>query len=433
MKKIVLILTIVLFGTVANYAQEDKFGSDPDRCRMNLSLYKEFVKQKNYVDAQEGWRVVYEICPKATKSIYIDGAKIYRYEIKKEKDAEVKSKFVDTLMLIYDNRIKYFNQEESVRGRQGLDLYKYRKSDYEKAYGYMEISVKGGKAHAAVLQSFMQATVKMYKNEKIDPGQVVTNFSSCSKSIAVQIAAEEDTTKAVKLKKVQSNIEALFIKSGAADCQVLIDYYTPKFEAEPKNLELLKTTTKFLNMNKCTDSELFMNASIALYDIEPSGEAAYNIAKLSLKAKKYNKAIGFYKDAIDKTEDVELKAKYSYELAIVYNNQKQYASARASALKAASLKSGWGEPYLLIGKAYANSSGSCGADKFEKNAVYWIAVDMLKKAKSIDPSVAGKANELIARYKQYFPTKEEAFFKGINNGDSYSVGCWINGTTKARF
>jgi len=434
MKRVFLILMVILLSTGYNYAQEnDKFGSDPQTCKMNLSLYKEFVRQKNYADAMEGWRVVFDICPKATKSIYLDGAKIYKDAIKKNKDAALKDAYVDTLMLIYERRIENFNQRESVKGRQGFDLYKYRKSDYEKAYEYMKISVEAGKATSSVLQSYMQVTLKMYKEQKIDPGEVVNNFSMCSKQIGDMIKEQEDTNKVAKYKITQNNIEGLFIKSGAADCDVLTTYYTPKFEADKENIELLKTITRFLSMNKCTDSELFMKASEALYPIEPSAQAAYNIAILSLKAKQYSKAIEYYKKAVEKESDTEVKAKYLFEMARVYYAQSQYASARTYAQKAAKMKSKWGEPYILIAKLYAASSNDCGEDKFEQNSVFWVAVDKLNTAKSIDPSVAAEANKLIASYKKGFPNKEEAFFKGINEGDSYTVKCWINETTKARF
>jgi len=432
MKRVFLILMVILLGTGYNYAQ-DKFGSDPEKCKMNLSLYKEFVRQKNYADAMEGWRVVFDICPKATKSIYLDGVKIYKSAIKKTKDENLQNVYVDTLMLIYERRIENFNQKESVKGRQGFDLYKYRKTDYEKAYGYMKISVEASKATSSVLQSYMQVTLKMYKNKKIDPGEVVNNFSMCSKQIGDMIKEQKDTNKVAKYKITENNIEGLFIKSGAANCDVLTTYYTPKFEADKENVELLKTITRFLSMNKCTDSELFMKASEALYPIEPSAQAAYNIAILSLKAKQYPKAIEYYKKAVEKEPDTEIKAKYLFEMARVYYAQSQYANARTYALKAAKMKSRWGEPYILIAKLYAASSNDCGEDKFEHNAVFWVAVDKLNTAKSIDPSVAAEANKLIASYKQGFPNKEEAFFKGINDGDSYTVKCWINETTKARF
>ena len=57
---------------------------------------------------------------------------------------------------------------------------------------------------------------------------------------------------------------------------------------------------------------------------------------------------------------------------------------------------------------------------------------MFKKAKSVDPNVTAQANQLITDYSQYFPTKEELFFRSITEGDSYTVGGWINKSTTAR-
>ena len=62
----------------ASAVVESKFGEDSVNCVTNISLYREYVKQKNYDDAITPWRQAYINCPKATKNIYIDGAKIYR-------------------------------------------------------------------------------------------------------------------------------------------------------------------------------------------------------------------------------------------------------------------------------------------------------------------------------------------------------------------
>ena len=44
--KLVLV-QLILVGTMNGYAQDDKFGSDPDKCKENVSLYREYYKQKN--------------------------------------------------------------------------------------------------------------------------------------------------------------------------------------------------------------------------------------------------------------------------------------------------------------------------------------------------------------------------------------------------
>ena len=119
-------------------------------------------------------------------------------------------------------------------------------------------------------------------------------------------------------------------------------------------------------------------------------------------------------------------------MAACNNEMNNNLKARELALKAVSIRTNWGEPHILIGQLYADSKSSCSSISLP-NAVYWVAVDMFLKAKTIDPSVEEKANKLILAYSKYFPNKEEAFFQNVTEGNSYSIGCWINETTKARF
>ena len=101
-------------------------------------------------------------------------------------------------------------------------------------------------------------------------------------------------------------------------------------------------------------------------------------------------------------------------------------------MKAANLKSDWGEPFLILGDIYVASANSCGNNNLERGAVYWVAVDMFKKAKSVDDILSSKANKRISTYSKYFPSKEDCFFDNLSSGDNYKVGCWIDKSTKVR-
>ncbi len=435
MKQFILNIGILsfLFLSLGLKAQDDsKYGDNPDQCKRDLSEYIEFVKQKNYIDALPAWRRVYKACPQSSKSIYINGPKIYKAMMKKDKANKLA--YLDTIMQIYDKRIEYFGQEGNVIGRKGNDLYRYNKKAYEEAYGYLKKSAElmGGKAQPAILQQYMATSADMYKNKKIDAGQVVSDFSKISDAlVAIQERLKEKPAKLEKIKKVEENVGKLFIATGAGSCDVLVEHFTSKFNETPKDIELLKTITKYLNKGECTDSKLFFDASVNLYELEPSSVAAYNIAKMAAKKKDFAKASDFYKKAIEMEENDENKAQYYYELAAV--SVKTPSVSRGYALKAAALKPGWGAPYILIGRLYAGAANSCGEDKFTKAAVYWLAVDMFIKAKSIDPSVTEEANKLIATYKPYFPGKEDAFAYNVTQGAVVKIECWINETTKARF
>ena len=156
--------------------------------------------------------------------------------------------------------------------------------------------------------------------------------------------------------------------------------------------------------------------------------------------KDYVKAAAFFKQALSLLEQEEddenldeNAANLELFLAKAYFGAGDFSSARVHAKKAASHKSGWGEPYMLIGDMYVESIKKCTDETDGKlKTPYWVAVDMYKKAKSVDASVAGKASAQIAKYSQYFPAKSDAFFYNLTEGSDYTVGCWINETTKVR-
>ena len=445
MRKVNLMLGVFLFVAISVFGQDDsaakqtesKYGKDSVQCMMDLSLYREYVKQKNYTEALPGWRKVFANCPRATKNIYIDGAKIYRYLIKQEKDDAAKKKLVDTLMMIYDQRIKYFAQEGSNLARKAVDLYSYDRSRYAESYDLATKSheILQDKTPAAAMLILFQTSLKKFRKKEEEKEQLVNDFSEASAVLDKQYNTQQNQKKKDRIKKYQTILEDLFAKSGAADCETLVGIYSPKFDANKENVVFLKQVLKILDKIGCTESDLFAQAAEALYKQEPSADAAYGLAKVFLKKQKYSKSVEYYKEAISHTDSVtDVKADYYFELAtIVGGKLGQNEAARSYAYKALAIRPNWGDPYLLIGNLYAGSSKSCGEDEFHQKAVFWAAVDKFLKAKAVDPSCSEKANKFISKYSQYFPDKENAFFNNVKEGDSFSIGCWINETTKARF
>ena len=126
------------------------------------------------------------------------------------------------------------------------------------------------------------------------------------------------------------------------------------------------------------------------------------------------------------------KADYYLGLALTQSKLGQYSDSRDNALKAEQLHPNWGEPYILIGQIYAESQNQCSNITLPAS-VFWVAVDKFTEAKKVDPTVEEKANKLIITYSKYYPKKEDAFFQNVHEGDTYTVGCWINEKTTARF
>jgi hypothetical protein len=143
-----VIVQLVLMGTMNSFAQEDdKFGSNPDKCKENVSLYREYYKQKNYDDALPGWRWSFFNCPTATKNIVINGPKIIEHQVKKnEADTVLKNAYLDTLWMIYDKRIELYPADKGYAlGRKGMDMYDYAGEDYTDVYNTLTESMKADK------------------------------------------------------------------------------------------------------------------------------------------------------------------------------------------------------------------------------------------------------------------------------------------------
>jgi len=439
--RIILVNVLLLIIPIMVFSQKgvedgSRFGNGEDsiRCIRNLSLYREYVKHGNFDDAIGPWRIVFTECPVSTKNIYIDGAKMYNVFIKNETDPAIQTGLIDTLMMVYDQRIKYYKQTGSVRGRQGVDLLRYKLNDPEKlqeGYTYLKESINllKNKASIAVVATFMKATYLLYEHNIITDLQVIDDYALVSDIIDFLLASNADDANALKVKE---SVDLGFIISGAATCESLLNYFKPEFEARKDDLSFVKKVVTFLHTLDCEEDPLYARAAEELYILEPSAQAAFSLAKLFVTRQDFDKAVKYYNEAIDKETDNNKKADYFYQLGVVTNaKMNKPQKAREYALQAIEYRPGWGEPYILIGDAYA-ASRDCFSDDFEKTTIYWAAVDKFITAKNLDTEVSEKAGNRISTYSQYFPDVETVFFQGFQEGDSYTVGCWINETTKVR-
>jgi tetratricopeptide (TPR) repeat protein len=412
-------------------------GEDSIRCLRNISLYREYARQKLYKDALPYWRMAFKECPKASKNIYIDGAKIIKYYIGKEKDENIKSALVDTLMLIYDQRIEYYNDKCNVRGRQGVDLLRYRRYDdleyMEQGYNYLKESMDlcKNKTSEAVLATLISASITLCQNEQISNEQV---FEDYLRSIDILNSKLKKDTGDMTIISLKEDLTENFTSKQLCNCDILIPVFRKRMEKDPDNIEDLKTITTVLKKSNCTDSDLFFKASKNLHKTLPSAESAENIAVMAFIKDKYEEAIRYYNHAIKLETDSLKKAGYYLGLAKSNYKLKNPQRAKNFALKAINLNKNWGEPYLLIGQLYAESKDDlAAAEECLPKAAYWFAVDKFIEAKKIDSNVESEANKLISTYSIYFPSIEDAFFCGIKEGDTYNVRLWINETTVARF
>lgn len=366
--------------------------------------------------------------------MYLHGINMFKVQFQKAKTGEEQQKFADTVMMIYDQRMKYFGEKGYYLARKGVDMAAMKPSMKMEAYElfHQSIEILGNEVPDFAVNEMMRSALSLYLDNKITKDDMVNNFATSSDIISYQMSKAKTDEDREKLKQIQDNVELIFTQSGAAECESLIPVLQPRFEAHPDDLEVVKNIVNLLRKRDCEASELYEKSAEALYKLEPSANAAYSLARVFLKKENWSKSSEYYTEAIKNETDSLMKARYYKELAeitLVVGNPAKAVSYANNALR---LNPSDGAPYLTIGKAYANAK-NFGENKFEARTIYWVAVDMFYRAKSVDTSIVGEANKLIGVYSQYFPDKEEAFFYNVTEGSDYTVKGWINRTTKVRF
>ncbi len=437
---------ILLFTSFAVHAQGQ---GDMNNCLRNYSLYKEYYKQKNYNDALPYWRIAHESgCvqkfyesgkyKKLSKIILQHGATIYKHEVEEalaKNDKQTAYAYLDTVMNLYSERMKFFpNDSARVLGYMGINLLKYKKESPEamkKAYAYLEQAIEVGQQSTKVpiMAAYMDLTISLFKDRVITSEEVVNNYATLSGIIEKKLNENPDNEEVLKLKDA---IAAQFTNSGAATCESLIALFSPKFEENKDNPDVMKKYVFWLKNTGCEDAELYLKSMIALNKIEPSSALAHDISKIYKKRGDYDKAISYLKQAVEEEQDGTVKSKFYLEIAdIMFRIKKDLPGAKSYCVKAMQADPKSGLPNMLLGRIYANAK-NYGEDDLAHAAVFWAAVDQFKIAKKKDPSLANMANEYIATYSKHFPSQETVFFYTFKEGDTYELGGWINEKTKVR-
>lgn len=441
MKRIILkyLLTtfLIFFSGIIVLGQNGSSSTGTDQaedvqCELELSNMAEFMKINLPDYAYSAWQKLFEHCPDASKNIYISGAKIFADKLRDVNNDQRKQELFDTLMMIYDRRIEYFGEEGYVMGRKGMDIIRYNEQEYDKAYEAFSHSAEllEEETNLSVLTGLVQTSSVMLKTEKISPAEFLNDYMTASAILEEKRKAGQNPA---KLKRVSGTMDKILSNTRISDCDAIRSALADKINAPDVEGDFLRLSLDLLTVSGCENTEFFADVNEKLMEVDPSPDLAYQVARYNLKNDNYEKAAEYIKKAIDNESDPEQKALYEYQLAVVKLSKLDAPEeAKQLAMLAAEHKPGWGDPYFVAANAILEGVKNCNLEKFDRQAAYWLATDYAYRAKQEDPAVADKANELIGQYKTNYPSVEETFFRSLNQGDSFRIGCWINETTTVK-
>jgi len=411
-------------------------GQDSINCLMNLSLYREFFKHDNFKDAIGPWRLVFSQCPAASEQMYVDGVKMYKSFIDDNSDLEIKNGLVDTLMLIYDQRTKYFDDEGAILGRKAIDLlrFDFKREDIESvemAHTWLKksLELEQKKSRDAVFVVFVSSSISLAKSGTVDESVAIEDYFYATDLIDAILAKKATPS----MKRAKETMDETMLSSGYLTCEKLNEYFEPQFEGNTANEDFLRKVIKFYDATGCTRANVYAKASELLYTISPTPDAGLPLARLFAIKEEYVKASRYYKEALSaESLDNETKATILYELSFVTEQLKDFCEAIGYAKQAISINPDFGKAYLLLGDLYIAGKGSLGDDDFAQRTAFWAAADKYSKAKSVDPSLASDAAKKINDYMSQYPNSEDLFFRTLKEGESYLVKGCINEYTTVR-
>lgn len=444
--KIKTLAAILFFsaGTVSAFAQDEN-------CNANSSISHEAVRAGNFKDAYIPWKEVLNNCPLLRFYTYADGFKILQSFLDADNAANGNSrasadykKYFDELMEVHDLRMKYIPEFQtkmqgvpSVADALGVKAIAYLnyapQADIDLVYKWLGESIAESKSSASgtVLHYYLDMSLNKLKKDPAHKEQFILDYLATAEYIEEGLAnATKESTRA-NLQVVKENAVAMFINSGAASCESLQEIYGPKVEANKTDPKVLQEALDIMKMMNCTEENAYFQASLYSYQIEPTADAAVGCAYMSYKKGDYEATVKFFDEAIGLETSDAKKADLSYRAAVVLSAAKRLSNARSYAQKAISYDESFGKAYILIAQLYATSPNWSDENALNK-CTYFVVIDKLQRAKSVDPSLAEEANKLIGTYSRYTPAPADLFMLGYKAGDRITIGGWIGESTTIR-
>lgn len=442
MKKFALKLAIVaaaLMAAGSASAQQDfgpTWGATPEEQQenvMNYNFFRDAYNNKDYDEAIKYLPGLLAGAPMATQNLYIYAVGIYDNRILKATSAAEKKARVDSLMMIYDLRMKNFGDKEQSAPAKVLPMKAQAFMDYRPTdrMGVRKVfrdalAELSNSVDADFVNLYFNELTNDYKNDEIEADEYLEEYDKMEALMLLPNNAENTEAK--------STFEALFISSGAANCENLEKMFRPRVAAAPDDVDVLKKTVQYLTRGNCK-GEFYGEVAENYYKLQPSSETAMILAAYFEEKKDFSKSLQYLKAAIENENDPESKLKLCIRISASELGSGNIRGAADFARQAIAINSESGLAYYFLAQAYAQGANACSG--FDRQAAFWIVYDTFAKARSlVKPGDAVSASDIesqMGSYRGGFPTKEEAFFRGLSDGQSYHVSCGIvSGNTTVR-
>ncbi len=442
MKKIfapLVFVSALLISATSSFAQCKAWTwpQDPEqkaKAEEKVSLYDDYRKNNEFAKAKPHLNWLLTNTPNLNTSIYINGAEIYQKLASAEKDAAIKNILVDSLLLIYDLRIKNCGEEASVTNRKALAAVAFWANEAGKekyVLDLMDLAFKlnGNDILDGTILPFMQVVrINKVKLKNLTDEQVLERYDLIMGILDAKIKVASSQGKqdlVTRYRSWKDEVDKILISIVKVDCAFVRTNLGPKFKQNPTDVGLAKKIFAFMLQDKCTDDPLWMQAAEAILKEEKDYGIAKNLGIRYLAMENFSKANEMFAIALETAPGNSEKADVLIYKGSIEAQKGSKTVARDLYRQALAADGSKKDAYEKIGDLYYGSFSDCSKkdNMAEDRLVYLAAYDMYQRA--------GEGKKM-AMAKDQFPSKEDIFLVNWSAGDAQRVGCWINETVTIR-
>ena len=357
---------------------------------------------------------------------------VYSELSKKENDPTMRSAYVDTATTIYadafatfdEDQIDYctwyfnrgrFFQEHQSQITNGMDR---AYEEYEKAFELdAERLTQAGNGY------YIQILLSQYESQD-------------DRDAALEMIEIAEPFAGSDLINAMDEVRnGLFTNPGER-----IAFLEGRLESNPDNMELI---SELASMYESTgDRAKAIEFATKLYNNEASFENIRRLADYAKADGQPRVALRYLNEAVEVVENTDTRKNLLLEISELHQNESNLQAARRFARQASQLDRNWGQPYIRLARIYASAISQCSSGRQidrDDRTIYWLVLDNLDRARSVDSSTANAVSREYRTYEPALPTAEDKFFRGWEAGDSIRIGsnisecyAWIDETTTVR-
>lgn len=431
MKNVKILLSAALLFLGASALAQDfsspqyaKWGATPEEREQNIlnsNFLKESYDNRDYNAAAHYLKELIDKCPTASVSIYQRGASVYKNKINRAKSVDEKNMYIDSLMLMYDLRAKYFGDNPKqglpfILDQKAREYLRYKPADRKGIREAFRAAIEAGGDNTdpeTVVAYFSNLTDDYKNTDEVMPEEIIAEYDRLLPFFAKNPEANE----------YKAQFDAAFGLSGAASCENLEKLFAGKLADNPDDEALLAQAVALMSRAKC-EGDFYFSIAEKYYAVKPSSETALFLAQAFQSKGEYPKAIKYLNEALAVEQNTAERQLLLVRIALIDLVANDIQGAAAAARQARDLNPEDGVPYYVLAQCYAISAAHCSG--FAGQATFWAAYDTMANAIKLlpaDSEYLESARTSLNAFRSRFPTAEECFFNELQEGSRYTVTC----------